>query len=142
MTRKRLVYVIGIFTIIVGLSQFWSFFSPFFDSSNSIVLNPILIIIGVLFLLSGWGVFKLNEIGREFSFWLWFASFIGSLLTTIFIFPDKNGLVTTMNLPAIIFLSAWTAVNLFVVIFLGQKETKKIFKADTTSSFVKQDSKT
>ena len=136
MTRKRLVYVIGIFTIIVGLSQFWSFFSPFFDSSNSIVLNPILIIIGVLFLLSGWGVFKLNEIGREFSFWLWFASFIGSLLTTIFIFPDKNGLVTTMNLPAIIFLSAWTAVNLFVVIFLGQKETKKIFKADTTSSFV------
>lgn len=141
MIRKRLIHTIGIFTIIVGLSQFWSFFSPFFDSSRPKVLNPILIAIGILFLLSGWGVFRLNAIGREFSFWLWFASLIGSLLTTAFLILSKNSLITATKILAIVLLSAWTVVNLLVVIFLGQRETKKLFESDTSGSFAKQESK-
>jgi hypothetical protein len=141
MTRKRLIQIIGIFTIIIGFSQFWSFFSPFFDSSKSKVLNPVLIVIGILFLLAGWGLFKLNEIGMELSFWLWFASLMGNLLSIGFLLPVKNGFVATVNLPAIIFLSIWTVVNLLVVIFLGQKETKKIFESGAIDQVVKQDLK-
>ena len=141
MTRKRLVQIIGIFTIVIGLYQVWSFFSPFFDSSKSKVLNPVLVVIGILFLLAGWGLFKLNEIGMELSFWLWFASLTGNLLSIVFLLPAKNGFVATVNLPVIILLSVWTVVNLLVVIFLGQKETKKIFESGAIDQVVNQDLK-
>ena len=133
MTRKRMVYIISILTIVVGLAQIWSFFSPIFGPGKIKELNPVLCGIGVLFLLAGWGLSRLSEFGREVSFWLWFMSLAWSLLTTVFLLPTEGALVTSANLPTLIFMSLWIIMNLLVVIFLEQKETKKIFIPETAA---------
>jgi len=133
MTRKRMVYIISILTIVVGLAQTWSFFSPIFGPGKNKELNPVLCGIGVLFLLAGWGLSRLSEFGREVSFWLWFMSLAWSLLTTVFLLPTEGALVTSANLPTLIFMSLWIIMNLLVVIFLEQKETKKIFIPETAA---------
>jgi hypothetical protein len=127
MTRKRMVYIISILTLIVGIAWIWSFLLPILDSSKPIVLNPILAIFGILFLLTGLGLFRLSEFALESAFWLWFISLMQTILTAFFSLADKSGSATTVNYRAIIFFSVLIAVNLFVVIFLGQKETKKLF---------------
>ena len=131
MTKKRMIYIISILTIVVGLAETWSFFLPFFGPGKIKELNPVVCGIGVLFILAGWGLFRLSEFGRELSFWLWFMSLMWSLLATVFLLPTEGGLVTSTNLPAIVFMSVWIVVNLFVVIFLEQRETKKIFVPET-----------
>ena len=140
MTRKRLVRIIGIFTIIIGLSQFWSFFSPFFDSSKSKVLNPVLIVIGILFFLSGWGLFRLYEFGLELAFWLWLFNLPGSILTIVFLLPPQKSdftfLVNFLGQPITIFLCILMIVNLLIVIFLGQRETKNIFSREVANNIV------
>ena len=132
MTRKRLIQIIGIFTIIIGIFQFWSFFSPFFDSSKSKVLNPSLVVIGILFLLSGWGLFRLYEFGLDLAFWLWFFNLPGSILIVVFRLPPQQSdfafLVNFLRQPITIFLCILMTVNLLIVIFLGQRETKNILE--------------
>ena|SRR5215207_5814883 len=140
MTRKRMVYMISILTIVVGLAETWSFFLPFSGPGKIKELNPVVFGIGVLFILAGWGLSRLSEFGRELSFWLWFMSLVWSLLATVFLLPTEGDLVTSTNLPALIFMSLWIVLNLFVVIFLEQKETKKIFMPQATEDVASKQS--
>ena len=138
MTRQRTLYVVATLTIIVGLLWGWSFFSPLLDSSKVKVLNPVLIIISVSFLLTGLGLFRLNEFALEIGFWSWFLSLMGSLLSLVFMLPANGKIATSNRLPAIIFVSAWIIMNLFVTIFLGQEKTKKRFVSESKERVVEK----
>jgi hypothetical protein len=130
MTRKRMLYVIAVLSVVVGLAWIWSFLSPVFDPGKPKELNLALLIIGALFLRTGWGLFKLSASGLELGFWLWFLSLIGTLLSTAFLLSGKINFAASGSVLALLFLFAWIVLNLFVVIFLGQTETKRLFVSD------------
>jgi hypothetical protein len=127
MMRKRILNIVAALTIVVGLAQFWSFFSPLLDPDKPDVVNPVLAIIGVLYLLAGWGIFGRNEIGLDLSFWLWFLGLVWSLLSIGFFLGSDSDFAVTGNMLLIIFSVVWITLSLFVVIFVSQKETKKMF---------------
>jgi hypothetical protein len=66
----------------------------------------------------------------ELGFWLWFLNLIGTLLSTAFLLSGKINFAASGSVLALLFLFAWILLNLFVVIFLGQTETKRLFVSD------------
>jgi hypothetical protein len=127
MTRKRMLYVIAVLSIVVGLAWIWSFLSPIADPDKPRELNAVLLIIGVLFLRTGWGLFMLSGSGLVLGFWLWFLNLVGTLLSTGFLLSGRINFAVFGSVLAILFLFAWIVLNLFVVIFLGQTETRMLF---------------
>ena len=122
-----MLFLVSALTILVGVGWIWSFLSPVFGPNAPKVLNPVLVIFGTVFLLIGWGLFRRNEFALELGFWSWFTSLIWSALSTAFLLAEIGSLAGFRNLIAVIFSSLLIAVQLFVVIFLGQKETKQLF---------------
>jgi hypothetical protein len=134
MTRRRTLFIVAALTILGGSAQIWSFLSPMFDPNKPKVLDPVQLILGTLFLLVGWGLFRRNEFALEMGFWLWFMSLIWSALSTVFFLGGIDNLADFRNLMAVLFLSLLILMQLLVIIFLGQKETKRLFFPDSAES--------
>src|SRR5688572_26060742 len=134
MTRQRMLLLISVLTVLVGVGWIWSFLSPVFDPNAPKVLNPVLVLLGTVFLLVGWGLFRRNEFALELGFWSWFTGLILNALSTAFLLSEIGSLANVRNLIAVLFFSGLIAVQLFVVIFLGQKETKRLFISDSAKN--------
>jgi len=131
MTRQRILFVVSALTILLGIGWIWSFLSPIFDPNEAKVLNPVLVVLGVVFLLVGWGLFRRNEFALELGFWSWFTSLILNALSSAILLSKIGSLAEARNLIATVILLGLIAVQLFVVIFLSQQETKRLFISDS-----------
>ena len=125
----------------------WEVLLPFIDptKSNSFEFSPLLS--GVFFCLVGWGLLKRKESEREFAFWSLFLSFLGLVLVLGLIFPPDSDFAIHIKLferplfdsennyaVSIIFMLFLVVINSLILIFLGQKETKKLFTPTTSDS--------
>src|SRR5262245_56893152 len=131
MTRQRMLFMVFALTILAGFASIWSFLSPIFDPNKPNVLNPVQLIFGTLFLLIGGGLFRRNEFALELGFWLWFISLVQHSLATVFLLAEISDFAALRNILRALFLLLLLAVQVFVVIFLSQKETKKLFLPDS-----------
>ena len=126
-----MLFIVSVLTILAGIARLWFFLSPIFSSSTSNELNPVLLVSGIMYLIVGWGLFRRNEFALELGFWLWFGSLIWNSLTTALELARINAFALPQDIPVVLFLLLLLAVHLFAVIFLSQKETKRLFFPDS-----------
>ena len=144
MARKVAIYTISVFLMGTGLVRIWTFFLPVFDLSKPKYLDVFLLLVGIFVFIAGWYLFRLNEFGRELSFWLFFLGLAGSLLMLGLILPSDSDFAISMKfvgktlfdsksnyLSTIIFLSASSILYLSAIIFLSQEKTKKLFTSQS-----------
>jgi len=157
MARKVPIHIISIFIMGTGLVRIWTFFFPVFDPSKPKYLDALLLLVGIFIFIAGWYLFRLNEFGRELTFWLFFLGLAGNLLILgLILLPDSDFAVSmkfvgktlfdsrSNHLSTIIFLSVSLILCLSVTIFLSQEKTKKLFtpqSSDNIASRVSAESK-
>ena len=145
MTRKIIIYLISIFLMTIAITQIWTVFLPVPASTQPkiIVIDPIQIFMGILFFLAGWNLFRLNDGGRVLAFWLLFIGLAGNLVVLGLVLPPNSNFAISLKLfgkpfldsgknyvSTIIFLSVLLVIDLSILVFLSQKETKKIFMSE------------
>jgi len=147
MSRKIMIYAISALIIAIAVTQVWSFFLPVFDSTQLKIFDLPQLVMGILFFLAGWNLFRLKEGGRAFTFWLLFVALVWNLLLLGLILPFDSNFGVSMKFfgkpilnskdnytSTIISLSALFAINLSIVVFLSQRETKKIFLSEAVDN--------
>ncbi len=157
MARKVVIYIISIFIMGTGLVRIWTFFLPVFDSSKPKYLDAFLLLVGIFLFIAGWHLFRLNEFGRELTFWLFFLGLAGNLLVLGLILPPDSDFAVSMKFVGqtlfdskshyfftVIFLSVSMMLCLSAIIFLSQEKTKKLFMSqppDNRAARVSDESK-
>src|SRR5690349_8406642 len=147
MTRKTIIRVISALVIVIGVTQILTFLLPIFDSTQPKILDSTRIVMGILFFLAGWNMFRFNEGGRELAFWLLFMALIWNLLVLGLTFPAGSDFGVSIrflgklildskdnSISTIIFLSVLLVVNLSIIMFISQRETKKMFMPEATDN--------
>ena len=127
MARKRTLLLVSALTILAGFYRIWSFFLPILDPTKPKVLDPVEVIVGTLLLLTGWGLFRRNEIALLFGFWVWFTSLIWSFFEAAIFLAQISSTVIGHNIFVIMLVLILLVAHLSVVIFLSQKGTKMLF---------------
>lgn len=138
--RKILVTVISIIYMIMGLLNFASSLLPTSYSSGYFIINIIPLIGGALAFYAGATMLRLNEFGRKFvvallstrvalNVWSLFYLKDGAWLGWYYRGEQIYRIENRYAYP--IFLLIWMAIYLLIIIFLSQKETRKIFAPET-----------
>jgi hypothetical protein len=140
MTRKIIIYVISALILAVGVTHIWTFMVPVFDPTQPKIFDVTRIIMGILFLLAGWKLFRFNEGGRELTYWLLYLGLAWHTIILALTLPPDSDFGVSIDflgkpilnskddyMFAIIFLTVSLAINLLIITFLSQAETKKIF---------------
>jgi len=146
MLRKIVLYAISVLFMGLGLLRIWELLLPLIDPTLPRYFELSSILSGVFFSLVGWGLFKRKESGREFAFWLLFLSLIGIVLVFgLILSPDSDFVIhiklferplfdSESNYPlSMIFMFLLVVINTLILIFLEQKETKKLFLSATNN---------
>ncbi len=139
MARRIIICVIAIFIIGIGVSAIWRSFLPLLAAKEICSIGESLVGI-ILYLFTGWSLLRFNEIGRKLAIWMLVMYLIAILIPFVLILPPDSQFSihpTIFGKPifdsknnyllSIIFLFILLAINSVALLFLEQKETKKMF---------------
>jgi hypothetical protein len=145
MIRKILIVLISLIFILGGLWNIVEFFAPILSAPGQIVLKIVPLVGGVLGLYAGLGLFRNHEFGRKFVLVLlyirvainalmiswWFYTMKSSAWLRVRIFDEEIYRFGNPYAYPVVFF-AWIVIALLAIIFLSQKETRRIFAPETT----------
>jgi len=156
MIRKTIIYVLAFFIMGVGLMMIWRFLSliPVAFRLGHFDLDFLGLPLGAgFFFFLGWSLFKRKEFARDLTFWFLLIGLVLVIVALVFIPPENHQFAVHISvsgktvfepensyLSSIIFWSALAAINLPILIFLGQQETKKLFRSTTIETVVSKTS--